>query len=137
MRPKGFASSIKLKKGYRGDVRLSQAHAGLADVYVLMMMHNLGDPRELMPKARTAAAAALEIDGRSANVHASLAGVYASFDWHMAAAEVEFDRAVEADPDYATAFHWRALFCDIHQKQFDRVLARIRKAARLDPLQHQ
>ncbi len=116
------------------EARLSRARAGLADVYVLMMMHNLGPPRELMPKARSAAAAALEIDGASAQAHVSMAGVHALYDWQIATANMEFDRAVEADPDYATAYHWRALLCDIPQKHFDSALARIRKAERLDPL---
>jgi len=131
----GFRSAADcFQQAIAREQRFSRAHAGLADVYVLMMMHNLGPPRELMPKARNAAAAALEIDGGSAQAHASLAGVYALFDWQMAAADLEFERAVEADPNYATAYHWRAVLCDIPQKQFDRALARIRQAERLDPL---
>jgi tetratricopeptide (TPR) repeat protein len=131
----GFRSAADCFQGaIAREPRLSRAYAGLADVYVLMMMHNLGSPRELMPKARNAALSALEIDGGSAQAHTSLAGVYASFDWQMATAALEFDRAIEADPDYATAYHWRAMFCDIPQKQFDSALARIRKAEQLDPL---
>jgi serine/threonine-protein kinase len=131
----GFRSAADcFERAIAREPRLSRAHAGLAETYVLMMMHNLGPPRELMPKARDAAVVALNIDPQSAQAHSSLAAVYALFDWDMAAADLEFQRAVEADPDYVTAYHWRSVFSDIPQRQFDRALVNIRKAGQLDPL---
>jgi adenylate cyclase len=114
--------------------RFGRAHAGLADVYVMMMMHNLARPTELMPKARKAASTALQIDPTSAQAHCSLASVHGLFDWNWAAAEVEFQRSIDADPNYATVYHWRSLIYDTAQNQPDRALADIRKAEQLDPL---
>jgi serine/threonine protein kinase/TolB-like protein/Flp pilus assembly protein TadD len=114
--------------------RFSRAHAGLADVYVLMMMHNLERPGSLMPKAREAALAALEIDPASSQAHCSLAAVYALSDWNWAAADVGFQRSIEVDPNYATAYHWRGLMCDVPADRMDRALQNIEKAEQLDPL---
>jgi serine/threonine protein kinase len=131
----GFRKAVAyFQEAIRCQPRYSRAHAGLADVNILMMMHNLERPRELMPKARQAAAAAVEIDPASARAYCSLAAVHALFDWNWAAAEVEFQRSIEADPNYATAYHWRALVCEIPQNRLHRALTDIKKAEQLDPL---
>jgi serine/threonine protein kinase len=114
--------------------RFSRASAGLADVYVLMMMHNLGSPGTLLPKAREAAVAALETDPASSQAHCSLAAVSGLADWNWTAADAEFQRSIEIDSNYATAYHWRSLMCDIPQNRLDRALADIGKAEQLDPL---
>jgi tetratricopeptide (TPR) repeat protein len=60
--------------------------------------------------------------------------VYALSDWNWAAADVEFQRSIDIDPNYATAYHWRGLMCDVPQDRMDRTLANMRKAEQLDPL---
>jgi TolB-like protein len=131
----GFRKAVECFQQAIGcQARFSRASAGLADVYVLMMMHNLDSPAKLMPRAREAALQALEIDPASAQAHCSLAAVYALSDWNWAAAGVEFQRSIDIDPNYATAYHWRGLMCDVPQDCMDRALANMRKAEQLDPL---
>jgi len=131
----GFRSALDCyRQAIARDPRLSRAHAGLAETYVLMMMHNLESPEQLMPKAQEAALAALRIDPDLPQAHSSLAAVHALFDWDLVAADLEWRRAIEVDPDCATAYHWRALFCDVPRGDFDRAVENIRKAERLDPL---
>jgi TolB-like protein len=132
----GFRNALEcFHQAIARDSRLSRAYAGMAETYVLMMMHNLESPRRLMPRAREAALAALGIDPSLPQAHSSLAAVHALFDWNLVLADTEWQRAIESDPGYATAFHWRAMFCDVPRGDFDCALKNIRKAEWLDPLQ--
>jgi len=131
----GFRNALEcFQQAIARNSRLSRAYAGLAETYVLMMMHNLESPQRLMPKAREAALAALGIDSALPQAHSSLAAVHALFDWDLLAADAEWQRAIDVDSGYATAYHWRALFCDVPREKFDRALENIRKAEWLDPL---
>ena len=130
----GFRKSVECyQQAITCQPRFSRANAGLADAYLLMMMHNLGNPRKLMSNARAAAVAALETAPESSQAHCSLAALHVLADWNWADAEAEFQRSIEIDPNYATAYHWRAMFCDIPQGRLDRALADIGKAEQLEP----
>ena len=63
-----------------------------------------------MPKARAAAAKALEIDETIAEAHASLGFVKFWYDWDFAGAETEYRRAIQLNPNYSTARHWYGEF---------------------------
>jgi len=131
----GFRKAVEcFQQAIACQPHFSRASAGLADVYVLMMMHNLDSPGSLMPKARAAAVAAVESDPASSQAHCSLGGVHALSDWNWVAADNEFRRSTDVDPNYATAWHWRALFCDVPRNFLDEAVANLRKAEQLDPL---
>ena len=54
-----------------------------------------------MQKAETAAMQALALDDSLAEAHASLAGVLYRYRWEWQAAEREFRRSLELEPNYA------------------------------------
>ncbi len=58
-----------------------------------------------MPKAKTAALKALELDDTLAEPHASLGTVAANYDWEWNAAERSFKRSIELNPSYAFSHH--------------------------------
>ena len=64
-------------------------------------------PREVFPRAKAAAAKALDIDDSLAEAHGSLGMVNLFFDWNWPAAEVEFRRTLELNANYPTGHHWR------------------------------
>lgn len=115
------------------DPTYARAYAGLADSYALMSSYGYGPPGELIPKARSAALRALELDDRLAEAHTSLALIRENHDWDWASAEKEFRRAIELDPNYVTAHHWYAEFLSF-QGRFDEAIAESDRARRLDPL---
>ncbi len=115
------------------DPNNARAYAGLADSYALLSGYSLAPQKEFMPKARTAALKALEIDGRLAEAHTSLAVIAQNYDWDWQTAEKEYRRAIELDPNYATAHHWYGE-CLALQGRFDEAFAEIEHALRLDPL---
>jgi len=115
------------------DPNYARAYAGLADSYGLISGYNLTPRTESMPKARAAALRALQIDDRLAEAHSSLALIAELYDWDWQTAEKEFRRAIELDPNYATAHHWYAEYLG-NQGRFDEAFAESERARRLDPL---
>lgn len=121
------------QKAAQTDPTYARAYAGLADTYGLMSSYFLGSPSELIPRARSAALRALELDERLPEAHTSLALISEAYDWDWATAEKEFRRAIELDPNYATAHQWYAELLAF-EKRFDEAFAESRRAVRLDPL---
>ena len=87
------------------DPAYALAYAGLADSYILL--HTL-PPTEVMPRAKVAALKALEIDDSLAEGHSSLAKVEDNYVWDWASAAREYEKAIELNPNYATARQWYA-----------------------------
>ncbi len=88
------------------DPRYAAAYAGLADSYALLVWQDAMAPKDLVLKAKTAAAQALTLDETLGEAHASLGFVKFWYDWDFKGAESEYRRAVELNPGYATAHHW-------------------------------
>jgi tetratricopeptide (TPR) repeat protein len=94
---------------------------------------NVTPSKEGFAKAKAAVMKALEIDDTLAEAHTSLARIKSSFDWDFPAAEEEFKRAVELNPNYATAHHLYGRHLMI-MGRLDEAVVEIRRASELDPL---
>jgi len=115
------------------DPAYAPAYAGLADTYALMSGYSYGASISLMPQARAAAVKALQLDDKLAESHTSLALVTENYDYDWQTAEREFRRAIELNPNYATAHHWYAEYL-MWLGRFDEALAESERARQLDPL---
>jgi TolB-like protein/DNA-binding winged helix-turn-helix (wHTH) protein/Flp pilus assembly protein TadD len=115
------------------DPNYGRAYAGLADTFGLMSTWYAGPQNELMPKARAAALRALELDEHLAEAHASLALIKENYDYDWPGSEKEFRRAIELNPQYATAHQWYAESLS-WQGRFDEAFAESERARQLDPL---
>jgi len=115
------------------DPNYALAYSGLADSYGLLAVFGAGPPKDWMPQAKTAAMKALALDDSLAEAHASLGLITAYYDWDFVGAERELRRAIELNPNYATAHEWRAENIS-SLKRHDEALAEIRRALELDPL---
>ena len=115
------------------DPSFASAHAGLADSFVTLATNIPLPPHEVMPKAKAAAMKAIELDDTLAEAWASLAAVKMWFDWDWAEAERAYKRAIELNPNYATAHDgYSMLLCE--RGRFDEAITQITKAGDLDPL---
>lgn len=123
-----FGQAIEKEPGY------AQAHSGLADTYVYSG-YTFGRmaPKDAMPKARAVALKALELDDSLAEPHVSLGLVKFLFDWDWAGAEREFKRALELNPNYATAHHVYAALLAVKGRKREAV-DEARRAVEIDPL---
>jgi tetratricopeptide (TPR) repeat protein len=115
------------------DPKYGRAYAGVADTFALMSTWYVGPQNELMPKARSAALRALELDESLAEAHASLALIKENYDYDWPGAEKEFRLAIQLDPQYATAHQWYAEFLS-WQGRFQEAFAESEQARQLDPL---
>jgi len=113
----------------------AKAHAGLADAYALLgSVPNAEISRsEAMPRAKASALRALELDDSLAEAHTSLAFVLMQYEWDWPGAEREFRRALQLNPNYATAHQWYGLWFMAHGR-FDEALEEERLAQAADPL---
>jgi TolB-like protein/DNA-binding winged helix-turn-helix (wHTH) protein/Flp pilus assembly protein TadD len=115
------------------DPNYALAYAGLADACALMPGYSAELPGKWMPQARAAALKALQIDPNLSEAHTALALIVQNYDWDWKTAEKEFRRAIELNPNYATAHHWYAEHL-MWQGRFDEALQESERARMLDPL---
>ena len=99
---------VYFEQAIEKDPKYALAHAGLADAYVLMPGFAAASPRESLPKAKSAARKALELDKTLGEAHAALGLALFGYDLDFEQANQEFRRAIELSPNYATAHHWYA-----------------------------
>lgn len=115
------------------DPSYARAYAGLADSYALIGGYSAAPQTDFMPKARAAAVRAVELDDSLPEAHTALALVVQNYDWDWQTAEKEFRRAIDLDPNYATAHHWYAEHLS-WQGRFDEAFRESENARQLDPL---
>lgn len=115
------------------DPSYALAYTGLADTYCLFATMNTMPPLEAQVRAKAYATAALRMDQDLAEAHASLAGLKKICEWDWAGGETEFRRALELDPNYASA-HRRYASHLSSMGRHDEALLVIRRAQELDPL---
>jgi TolB-like protein/DNA-binding winged helix-turn-helix (wHTH) protein/Flp pilus assembly protein TadD len=115
------------------DPSYARAYAGLADSYALISGYSGVPQADFMPKARAAALRALEIDDSLPEAHAALALIVQDYDWDWQTAGKEYRRAIELNPNYATAHHWYAEHLAFLGR-FDEALRESDRAGQLDPL---
>ncbi len=114
------------------DPNYALAYLGLADYYDVISDYSPVPSSEMVPKARAAAQKALAIDDTLADAHAILADSHAT-EWEWSAAEREFKRALELNPNSANTHKLYWLFLSSLGRH-EEALAEIKNAIRLDPL---
>jgi len=130
----GFQQAIVyFQQAIAKDPDYAPAYAGLANNYVLLPGYTLAPASKYMPKAREAAARALQLDDHLPEAHVALALILENYDWDWSSAEKEYRRAIELNPNYATAHQWYAEFLT-WRGRFDEALRESESARRLDPL---
>ena len=117
------------------DPTYARAYVGLADCYNLLREFSAMPASEAYPKALEAARKAVQLDDSSAEAHNSLAFVSYYWNWDAGLADREFRRAIELNPNYVLAHHWRANFL-ITMNRAPEAFAEIETARRLDPASH-
>ena len=121
------------REAIENDPSFAGAYAGLADCFVTMTTNIPLPPLEAMPKAKAAAARALELDEGLAEAWASLGAVRWWFDWDWAGAEQAYRRAIALNANYATAHDGYGMMLAARGR-YDEAVEQIKKAADLDPL---
>jgi len=122
-----FNQAIAKDPGY------PMAYAGLADAYSDLVGASGYAPSEFIPKSNAAARKALELDATLARPHADLGSNEITYDWDFAGGEAEFKKALQLDPNDATAHQWYAGYLASIGGREQEALAEINRAHQLDP----
>jgi eukaryotic-like serine/threonine-protein kinase len=121
------------EEAIRQDPNYALAYAGLAEAWITLPGHASARLQDVKPKAKEAALKSLQIDDTLAGAHTALAQVL-FFDLDFTGAIKEFQRAIDLDPNYATAHHWYANGPLLALGRFDEAIAEGARAVELDPL---
>jgi TolB-like protein/Tfp pilus assembly protein PilF len=129
----GFARGLDyFNQAIAIDPNYGLAYNGLAYNYI-----NQDDwfirPNEAGPKARDAANRALAIDESDADAHVSRAIVAHWYEWDWAAAEREFKRAIELNPNDSEAHGFYSWFLAPMGRKGE-AIAEAKRSQQLDPL---
>jgi TolB-like protein/DNA-binding winged helix-turn-helix (wHTH) protein len=115
------------------DPDYAPAHAALARAYSLAPVVGAMTPMESMPKAREAARRAISLDPSLAAGHSTLGFVLAHYDFDWSAAEGEYLRALDLNPNdaYAHLFYSNSYLSPLgrHAEAIDEM----QKAVAIDP----
>ena len=122
------------KQAIEKDPNYALAYSGLAQTYVLFPFYGIASPKASMPQAKAAALRALGVDDSLAEAHAALGKYLLFFEFDRAGGEKELRRAIELNPNYATAHHWLGLDLLTVLKRFDEAIPEMKRAEELDPL---
>jgi serine/threonine-protein kinase len=120
------------KKAIEKDPRYALAYSGLADCAVVFVWFNEEPALDIYREARDNAVRALELDDTLAEAHAAMAFVSAYCDWNWAGADSGFRRAIELNPNYATAHQWYGRFLSSLGRHVE-ALQEVGTAQKLDP----
>lgn len=133
-------SSEGARKGLEYSLQAAQidpdwplAYAGLADSYISASYLSALRPNEALPKAKSAAEKALQLDPDLAEAHVALGAVLESLDFDYAAAKREFKRAIELSPSSSYAHQSYADYLG-NLGRTDEAISEIKLAQQLDPM---
>jgi TolB-like protein/Flp pilus assembly protein TadD len=121
------------KEALTRDPRFALGHTGLADSYILLGEYGVLEVGKAANNAWPEVSAALQINDQLAEGYLSRAILLADFQWKWAAAEADYRKAIELDPNSATARHWFALHL-AQQGRTEEALQEIKIAQQRDPL---
>jgi serine/threonine protein kinase/Tfp pilus assembly protein PilF len=130
---KGVVEAIQFfEEAIAADPGYALAYTGLADAYALHIDYRNMSVHEGFARAKDYARKALELDESLAEAHASLAWSLFIYDWDWKSAGEEFRRAIQLDPQYATAHQWYG-FLLASQGRFEEALIEAHSAQEGDP----
>jgi TolB-like protein/Flp pilus assembly protein TadD len=121
-----FTRATQLQPDY------AQAYAGLARTYVILPTYESSTGAEAAIRGERAAQRALELDADLPEAHTAMGYVTGQIGHRWAEAERHFQRALERNPNDATAQMWYGQI--FMAKDPARALAMIQRAVQMDPL---
>ncbi|MFO7894158.1 MAG: tetratricopeptide repeat protein [Longimicrobiales bacterium] len=115
------------------DASYAPAHAGMALTYAVLPAYTDMPVDEAAELGSAAAARALALNAQMAEAHTAIGRITQSLEWNLDAAEMAYTRAIQFQPNYATAHQWYAEAL-IMMGRLAEAEQELERAERLDPL---
>jgi TolB-like protein len=122
-----FERATRLDPGY------AAAHAGISHAWWWRGIVGPKTFKDVEPASRSAAITALALDARLPEAHVSIGRLKYGYDWDWLAAQRDFSRALEIDPNNIDALFFTGMVC-MALACFDDGIPALERAAQLDPL---
>jgi serine/threonine-protein kinase len=106
----------------------------LAESYWTSTYWGFTNPREALPRAKSAALEALRLDDAIAEAHSALGLVLGAFEFDWKEAEREFSRALQLNPSSAIARYYYAMWFLRALGRLEQALTEMARALELNPL---
>jgi tetratricopeptide (TPR) repeat protein len=131
--PEGARKAIEYyQQATAADPSYALAYAGLSQIHALtggMVV----PPKDIYPLAKSEAQKALALDETLPEAHSAMAIVELFYDWDFPAAEKEFKRAVELNPNYAEGISGYSGYFKV-MRNYPEEIAQAKRGRELDPL---
>jgi serine/threonine protein kinase/Tfp pilus assembly protein PilF len=130
----GFAKAIvSYNQAIALDPNYALAHSGIADYYNWLGIYGVMPPHECFMAAIEAATRAIKLDESLSEAHASLGFAVLGGDYDWARGEESCLRALELNPNNATAHVWYSLQL-VMEGRFEEGIRHVLRGIELDPL---
>ncbi len=130
----GLSRSIELfQEAIERDPEFARAYAGLADAYVIAADWGYIPAEKVYDQALEAARRSVSLDEDLAEGHVTLGWLLGLYDHKWEEAEAAFERAIDLQPDYATAHQWYGEML-AGLGRFAEATSHMKRALELDPL---
>jgi len=130
----GMKKSLEyFQQAIEKDPHYPLPYVGITDSYGILGWFEFLRPDEAFSRAKAALSLALEYDPSLGEAHASQGWIHFCYDWDWTSAELEFKKAIELTPEYATAHEWYATFL-MAMGRFEESIAAALRAREIDPL---
>jgi TolB-like protein len=114
--------------------RYAAAFSGRAVAWLYLGLFAMDAPLDVMPKAREAAAHALEVSDHAGEALSVTACTKAMFEWDWRGAEILFRKSLLAQPANDFSMHMFAIFALLPMARIEEALTMLNEARRIDPL---
>jgi TolB-like protein/Tfp pilus assembly protein PilF len=129
----GYQQAIEFfQQAIDRDPHYALAYVGLADSHAFLRVRGQS-ARDAYWKAKTIVQQAIGMDDTLGEAHTTLAMLIQNADWDLAEAEIQYRRAIDLSPNYATAQHWYGELL-MQMGRVDEGLAHYQRALEIDPL---
>jgi TolB-like protein/Flp pilus assembly protein TadD len=131
--PNDFRVALRhFQKAREIDPNHALAYVGIADAYSFLSAFGEIPPSEGKKRTMEALTKALDIDNTLGEAHASLA-LEKLYNYDFIAAEEDFKKAIELNPNYAMAHNWYSVLLSLLGRNGE-AIERSTRAKELDPL---
>ena len=121
------------KKALEQDSSYAQAHAAMADCYILLGEQGGMPQKEAGLQANNSIQKALALNDKLAEAYSSLGVWKLSYEWNWAESEKAFKKAIDLNPGYAITYQWYGRTLGFIGR-YDEAIKLLEKAKKLDPL---